>query len=146
VRLISVDSQGHSHGGHPHGARDHASHARKDTQDNDHSAESHSLSLSSPAAVELSDPSQSHAGLTHARATNVSRKTSRFPDFNMLGVLVLVHILGVALNSVAVSECKLLPRLEVESSCNSYRLRLKFEMAYVSRLRRCLSSHRVRLC
>ena len=115
--LSSVDLQGHSHGGHSHGDHDHASHTLNGAHDNDHSAESQSHSHSSPAVVELSDRSQSHAGHAHARAMNGSRRKSRFSDVNMLGVLV--HILGDALNSVAVSECKLLAKVGVKSSSSS---------------------------
>lgn len=43
-----------------------------------------------------------HDGHAHARADEAAPKKSRFTDLNILGILI--HILGDALNSIAVSE------------------------------------------
>lgn len=63
----------------------------------------HTPTMSTVDAAALTyPPSNSHAGHAHARVSDGKSKPARFADLNILGVLV--HILGDALNSVAVSK------------------------------------------
>lgn len=99
VMLLALG--GHSHGGHSHG-----SHSRDDDVDGHHDAQEaefrmHTPTVSTVDVAAISDlPSNSHARHAHARVSDGKLKPARFADLNILGVLV--HILGDALNSVAV--------------------------------------------
>lgn len=100
--LMLLALGGHSHGGHSHGSH---SHGDDDVDGHHHAQEAestmHTPTMSTVDAAALTyPPSNSHAGHAHARVSDGKSKPARFADLNILGVLV--HILGDALNSVAV--------------------------------------------
>lgn len=92
IRNAEIRTLGHAHGGHSHGGHDHGHGG-----DQDHSHDPH-------AEGTVDGTGHNHHGHAHVRASE-TKKPSRFQNVNILGVLI--HILGDALNSVAVSECHL---------------------------------------
>ena len=91
--LLPAQYSGHAHGGHSH------SHDGSQSEEHSHAGDGPN---GTPPETSTHNPTPHHEGHAHARRESTKR-TSRFGNVNILGVLV--HIAGDAINSVAVSRC-----------------------------------------